>query len=1002
MSKQRFLPQFKIRTIAISVTAAINFSPYVQAQSDSQELEEVQVTGTRIRMTDGMAAPTPVTSVTPLELAMFEPGGTIAEQLDALPQFFNTATAQSGAVGLFDNGGGSYLNMRGIGQNRTLILLDGSRVPPADKRGLVNVDNFPTALMRSVDVVTGGASAAYGADALGGVTNFVLDREFEGFKANIGTGMNEFGKDGKNVNLSLAGGRQFADRFNVIGSFEAQTIEEIYRPASSHDSDWYKRWGYVTNPAWRATDPPGTNPQRITLPYIVPRGNNGAGIIGGLTGSAASFNGMTFTDDGSNVRPFQQGTTYGTLTSGGPEYDRALQNEGAINGAEVKRRSGFVGLKYDVSENFSVFGQALVGRVESIQVAEHSGYQMGSFGPTYFLRVYDTNPYIPAALKNAMTTANVTSFTVSKAGSPADQYAIGARELTHSTFTTQSWQIGFDTTLANGWDLRASWQSGETHKRQDEWPSARIDREALARDAVIDPATGAIVCNVQRVNPSPAQLAASPAVAGLLGADGLPLKSPIGLDNSVRDCVPYNVMGVEGMSEAAWKYTHTPKSADTNVKQDFAEALLTGELYEGWGYGPLSFATGMTYREQSFSDYAPQVDVNNLGPPLNDPALGIRGIPPAFFAIGAATNLHQFSTVETIGGEYDVWEAFAELQVPIWESESGAQALGGNVAYRSSDYSSSGRSESWKTGLEFQVFEGLRLRGTRSRDVREATFSERFDRATLGATLNNPWTGVNSIPTVAADGNPNLRPELADTLVAGVVYQPGWLDGFSVSADWYEVEISDAIATLGAQVVVDQCFTNNDGCERVIRDATNDIVKVFNPYLNLAQVKVEGVDFESSYRMEPNFFNNEVESLSVRALVGFLEEHSTTSANGTYTNNVGGQLYPDYTGNLSVNYNVGPWGIQWQQRFISESEIVVAWTEGVDLDDNTIPFYSWSNAMLSYRSEMANGGTWNVNFNISNLFDKNPGIVPSGTGQQGSGWGDQLGRRYQLSLNMNF
>jgi iron complex outermembrane recepter protein len=410
----------------------------------------------------------------------------------------------------------------------------------------------------------------------------------------------------------------------------------------------------------------------------------------------------------------------------------------------------------------------------------------------------------------------------------------------------------------------------------------------------------------------------------------------------------------------------------------------------------------MTYREQSFSDYAPQVDVNNLGPPLNDPALGIRGIPPAFFAIGAATNLHQFSTVETIGGEYDVWEAFAELQVPIWESESGAQALGGNVAYRSSEYSSSGRSESWKTGLEFQVFDGLRLRGTRSRDVREATFSERFDRATLGATLNNPWTGVNSIPTVAADGNPNLRPELADTLVAGIVYQPGWLDGLSVSADWYEVEISDAIATLGAQVVVDQCFTNNDSCERVIRDATNDIVKVFNPYLNLAQVKVEGIDFETSYRMEPNFFNNEVESLSVRALVGFLEEHSTTSANGTYTNNVGGQLYPDYTGNLSVNYNVGPWGIQWQQRFISESEIVVAWTEGVDLDDNTIPFYSWSNAMLSYRSEMANGGTWNVNFNISNLFDKNPGIVPSGTGQQGSGWGDQLGRRYQISLNMNF
>ena len=272
--------------LSLAIASAVSVSPALMAQ----DLEEITVTGTRIRVTDGMAAPTPVTSVTPVELTMFEPGGTIAEQLDALPQFFNTATAQTGAVGLFSDGGGSYLNMRGIGQNRTLILLDGSRVPPADKRGLVNVDNFPTALMRSVDVVTGGASAAYGADALGGVTNFVLDREFEGFKATVSTGMNDFNKDGKNYNLSLAGGRQIGDRLNVIGSFESQQIDEIYRPASELDSDWYRRWGYVTNPAWKASDPRGTNPQRITVPYVVSRSYNGAGIIGGLTGTAAAFN----------------------------------------------------------------------------------------------------------------------------------------------------------------------------------------------------------------------------------------------------------------------------------------------------------------------------------------------------------------------------------------------------------------------------------------------------------------------------------------------------------------------------------------------------------------------------------------------------------------------------------------------------------------------------------------------------------------------------------------
>jgi iron complex outermembrane receptor protein len=1011
------LPHFKTRTLAISVAMAINLSATaVYAADDSDEkLEEIQVTGTRIRMTDGMATPTPVTSVTPAELANFEPGGSIAEQMTSLPQFFNVVTAQSGTPGLFDTGGGSYLNMRGLNANRTLVLLDGSRVPPADKRGTVNVDNFPTALIRSVDVVTGGASAAYGADALGGVTNFILDREFEGLKINASTGMNEYNRDGENWNLSIAGGRQFGDRLHVIGSVETKTVDEIYRAASELDSDWFQRWGYVTNPAYKATDPPGTNPQRVTVPWVVPRNYNVTGIISGFPRGSV-YNGMTFTNDGSDIRAFNAGdpaynAANATLAVGGPENAVANRAGNGQVGNGVNQRTGFVGMKYDASDTLSFFGQALVGRVESLNLAEHTGYSMGNQGPAYYLTVYRENPYIPAALAAAMdaATPRMTSFLVSKAGNYLGEYAPGALEYTHTTFSTQSWQLGFDAELPNGWDLRASWQSGESGKRADEIPSARVDREALARDAVRN-ASGAIVCNVQTVNPTPAQLAAAPQIQGLLGDDGKQLQSPIGLDNSVRDCVPYNVMGAEGMSLESWRYVHTHKAAETQVDQDFAEALLTGEVYEGWGYGPVSFAAGFTYREQSFSDYAPQVDVNNLGPPVNVPTLGIRGIPSAFSPVGlaalkgVASNLHQFSTVENISGEYDVWEAFGELQLPIWESESGEQSLGGNVAYRSSDYSSSGRSESWKLGLEFQVIEDLRLRATRSRDVREAAFNERFDKSTIGANITNSRTGLTDVATVASVGNPSLRPELADTLVAGFVYQPGWLQGLSVSTDWYEVEISDAIATLGAQVVVDSCFRNNDSCDLVVTDSTGAVVKVFNPQLNLAQAKVEGIDFETSYRMEPDFFNSESESLSVRAIVGKLMEKSTTSFSGTFNDQVESTLYPEYTGTLSANYGLGPWSLQWQQRFLSESKLNVLWVEGVDIDDNTIPFYTYTNAQLSYRMEMENGGTWSVNFNITNLFDKNPAIIPSPTGGQGSSanFGDEWGRRYQLGVNVNF
>src|SRR5690606_17664262 len=144
-------------------SAALCTSAHAQDAAQAGPIEEITVTGSRIRRTDGMAAPTPVTALTPDELASFEPGATIAEQLDALPQFFFTQSAQRGGLAISGDAGASFLDMRGLGNNRTLVLLDGARLAPADKRGPINVDTLPTALVRTVDVVTGGASAAYGA-----------------------------------------------------------------------------------------------------------------------------------------------------------------------------------------------------------------------------------------------------------------------------------------------------------------------------------------------------------------------------------------------------------------------------------------------------------------------------------------------------------------------------------------------------------------------------------------------------------------------------------------------------------------------------------------------------------------------------------------------------------------------------------------------------------------------------------------------------------------------
>ena len=1031
MMKMSINRAFTAKALALSISAiSIGLAaPGAMAQDD---IEEISVTGSRIRQTDGMVTPVPVTAVTISELASFQPGSTIAEQLDNLPQFFNNNTSQRGGGVLFGDGGGSYLNMRNLGTNRSLVLFDGSRVVPADKRGPVNVDTLPTALIRTIDVVTGGASAAYGADALGGVTNFVLDREFEGLKTEVGTGINEYG-DGARWNFSIAGGKQIGDRINVIGSVQAMEIKQIVREASDLEGDWFQRYGTVTNPAWVSATATPNVPQRLTLPNVCSSEHSPTGVLWARTNPASAtaalnnnfaMNGLTFVDDGSDVRKFIQGDIYADprragstkSMSGGPECAKAFDAFGSpVNGNEVVSRSGFAAIKYDFSDSLSGFAQVLVGRSESNTVSMRGGY---SLQDGWFATIYRENAFLPANVAQAMDDAGITSFQLHKLGSYIDVPEPGIGSDNRGVFGTYSWSVGFDAVLPNGWDLKGSWQSGESHKRTGIYDEIRVDRMFLSMDAVRDPATGAIVCNVQLFNPTQAQLQA--AIPGRIespgGAPGgttpplstSPLLSPIGLDNSIRDCVPWNVMGNGNISQAALDYVMTPKIGDSYVNQDFAEILVTGDLIEGWS-GPINFAAGLTWREQDFTDNALPREIDVLGPPLNAPALGIRGIPAGF--TGGSANLHQFSTVPDVEGAYDVWEYFGEVNVPIWEASAGPQRLDGSAAYRSSDYSSIGRVESWKIGLDVQVVEDLRLRFTKSRDVREATFSERFDFQGGGGSVNDPrFAGLNTQITTVSGGNPDLAPEVANTVVAGLVYQPSWLDGLRISTDWYDVKIKDAISTLGVQRIVDECELrgNTALCAKFERDpASGFIGRVFNTFLNVAQARVNGVDLEVAYRMEPNFFGNETESLSFRGLAGYIIERSDTPLGGTPTDQSGRLGTPDLTAVFTMTYGVGPYTVQMQQRYIADSlNGNLAWVEGRDIDTMRVASGNFTNLQLGYNGELDSGAEWRLNFNVTNLFNRDPAMVPS-YGTRGGSQGlannyDEFGRRYQINLNMNF
>lgn len=1006
-------------TTAIAAIVAGTTMP-AYSQDENADLEEITVTGTRIRQTSGFTTPVPVTSVTTDELFDLAPGSTVAEQLDALPQFFGNQTLENSNVTLTSQSGTSSLNLRNLSGNRTLVLIDGYRVVPSSKEGTVHVDFFPTALVRSVDVVTGGASAAYGADAVGGVTNFVIDRQFEGFKFSAGSGITEVG-DGSRYNLSVAGGHQFGDRLNVIGSYDRVYVDQFNREA--HEVPQMKRVGWVTNPAWRSSDPPGTNPQRLTLPNVASTAHSPYGLING-TGTALDWH--RFTADGTDIVPFSLGdishsSGRGSTQSfsGGPDAEIFSRSwGGGVSSPEAETDSIFLGLEYQLTDSFSVFSQGIWGRTISSEVQVRGAAWL--FSSLYAPTIYIDNAFLPENVRQFMMDNDLDSFRLHKNGAMLGERNLGYGYGFEKEFTTTSLSAGFDWDLPfRDWHVRGVFQSGETERFNTFHGKWRMDRAYLAMDAVRHPETGAIVCRVQLFNPTPAELAASPAVQGRISSrstngavnpgdpGAIPLASPIGLDNTVRDCVPLNILGDGNISQEALVYAHGgPKYGIGNVEQDFAELLLTGELHEGWGYGPVGFAAGLTWRDQSFSDYAEPYDVDSLGPPLNDPALGIQGIPIGY--TGGSANLHYISTLPTLGGDASVWEWFAEVDIPIWEGTMGNQdqRFSFDAAFRQSDYDRSGKIESWKIGLDYQFLTDLRFRYTLSTDVREPTFSELFDaQPTLGTILDPRYNDQLFEITIERGGNPNLSPEEAETVTAGIIWTPSnFLNGLRASVDYYDVEIDGSVGLYGIQRIADECFDNNLLCDQVIQSSGGIVTKIFDVYQNVAQATVTGVDLELAYTFEPDFFGNQAETFTLRGLAGYLLERSDTPLDGSARDVVGGMGSPEMTAVVTANYGLGPWSFQMQGRHTDSTLRNINWVEGIDVDDNTLPSITWWNARIGYSGETSNGGNWRVGLNIQNVFDKAPIIVPSIStrGAAQSLAGDTYGRRYNLNVNYSF
>jgi iron complex outermembrane receptor protein len=637
----------------------------------------------------------------------------------------------------------------------------------------------------------------------------------------------------------------------------------------------------------------------------------------------------------------------------------------------------------------------------------------------------------------------------------------GDHEERHNEYDSWTLQLGLDKDIGDNWQMQARIQRGSTDRFTKVFNEIRVDREMLAIDAVEvysdkrdangdgivdliaepDRGTGTIICNVRRYDSliTPASLQAS--VAGVLvpaaqGDDSLgngnptdlvPIPSPVGPD-AIPNCVPMNIFGTGNVSPAAADYVVSPKWGDSAVTQEFAEVLFTGDIWQGYGPGAFSMAIGGTWREQWFWQRGQPQELMAYGPPKQAPALGIRGVQGGFS--NGSPNLHEFSTVPTIQGGYDVWELFTEFNMPLWAGDTGGRRLELDVAGRYSDYSTSGGITSWKAGLNFQVAEFLRLRATVSRDVREATFAERFDVQGGGGSIQenaiagvpNPGGPLTTFQITSTNvGNPDLKPEIADTITAGIVIQPQDT-GLQFSMDWYDIDLADAIGQIGVQGILNEC-TNSGGaspvCSNVLRDpATNAVVAVFNPYLNINNARVRGIDYEALWNRDVDLFNSQSESLTLRFLAGRLLEDSTTTPTGTKTDLSGELSEPDFRALASVRYQIGSFGVAWQQRYMSETGLngpgaitmlqfqpgLVPGLNQQTLDDATVQSKTYTDLTFTYDHELSNGKSWQLALAITNALDEDPPTIPTFDQRFSSQTNpanayDVYGRRYLLNFS---
>ena len=949
---------------------------------------DIIVTGSRVAR-DGFKAPTPVVVLSAQDIENGSPSNNIADFVNQQPQLAGSTRPANSRLNLSSGQAGiNALNLRNIGEIRTLVLLDGRRSVASTITGLVDVNTIPQSLVKSVEIVTGGASAAYGSDAVAGVVNFILDKKYEGIKLTADSGVTTYG-DGGNYSFGLAAGKSFAGgRGHILLSAEIEHRTGIFEVDRAWNATGYVR---IQDPNWVAGV--STTPRYLIRRQVGAANSTPGGLITGSTGGT-SLRGVYFGSGGAPAQ-YQFGaltfpaTGTPSLTQGG---DWRINDSGRRIGLDPQddRHGVFGRLSFEVTPGIELFAE-------------------GSYNWQHIL--FNAGPNLSTGIAIAATNCNVVPVPIT---CNAFLYnALGPTRLTGVTAVTlattaadlpfravdnrrkvQRYVIGAEGTF-DAFGKTAHWDIYAQYGRAD----LREQLRNIMNTARINNATAAVFAPAGNTGGYP-----TGSIQCLINVDAI-------TTNNDAACVPLNRFGVGVTDPAAIAYVLGNPYRDERAEQKVAGLNLSLTPFATWA-GDVSLAVGGEWREEKITGFVP----TQFQPAVTaNPGGGI-----------STANTWSVGNYLPTNGKYNVKEAYLETVVPL------GLGLEFNGAVRATDYSTSGYVTTWKLGATWQPIPDIRLRITRSRDIRAPNLNELFAAGSSNSdAVSNPF-GAGSGPnggvygasisySALALGNPNLRPEKANSWNIGGVISPRFVPGFNLSVDYFRIDMRDAIDTLSAQDIINRCKDGRpEYCAAITQDPNNATRILFRTQpFNFSRKLVRGIDFDGSYRVPLNGLFKSASSFTLRGVATrYIENISDPGIPGNVVFNTvganGGQgSTPKWIFRFSATLDTPTTSVTAVARGVSAGKYVangIECTTACPVTTTTSPTQTYDDINVSglfyvdlnLAQKVAINGKSDAQFfvNVTNVFNRAPLLVPETGLAANSTYSDLLGRTFRVGVRI--